>query len=191
MAPIPTRRVSLRGAMVLIAALAVGMPQSFWTLAWYVRPSINSSDGRVLLTWHNVLAIVSGLSPCLATVTIGLTALQWGRPRLTFRMLRRSPGLVACAVATIMVVAEAIYGIESDGFRSFDQYWLQWLPVVARNTGGAVTGAWLTLALSGRWRWGRDQLDRIGQIVGACWIIFFLLMFYDEDEMFYFHYDFL
>jgi len=168
--------------MILIAALAIGLPESFATLTWHVQPDFSSSDEGVWFTRHNTLAIVRGLSPCLASVTIALTALQWRRPRLTFRMLGRSPGVVACSVATVMVVVEAIFGFESGGLRSFDQYSLSWLPFVTRSTGGAVAGAWLTLAFSGHWPWDRrNNLDRIGQVLGACWVIFYLSMFYNND----------
>jgi hypothetical protein len=35
----------------------------------------------------------------------------------------------------------------------------------------AVAGAWLALALSGRWRPERDWLDRAGRALGVCWIV--------------------
>jgi hypothetical protein len=35
----------------------------------------------------------------------------------------------------------------------------------------AVAGAWLALALSGRWRPERDWLDRAGRVLGVCWIV--------------------
>jgi hypothetical protein len=34
-----------------------------------------------------------------------------------------------------------------------------------------VPGAWLFLLLSGRWRAKADWIDRLGQILGAYWIL--------------------
>jgi hypothetical protein len=35
-----------------------------------------------------------------------------------------------------------------------------------------VPGAWLFLALSGRWRAQADWIDRLGRILGAFWIFY-------------------
>ena len=40
----------------------------------------------------------------------------------------------------------------------------------------AVAGAWLALALSGRWRPEPDWLDRAGRVLGLLWIVSPLLL---------------
>lgn len=191
MAPFPRRRLTLLDAMILIVALAAVLPASRQVLArtfWY-EPLFDDYGGdRVQVgglgqvVWHDVRSIALGLSPCLASLTIALTALQWRRPRVAWRLLPRSPGLVACGVASLVLVTEAALGWEDEGVRYLMDFPVWWLPFSTRNAGGAVAGAWLALAGSGRWRRERGNLDRAGVLLGACWITSYLLTFHDYER---------
>ena len=186
MAPIPTRRLTLLDSMILIVALAAVLPATRQVLEKAVGPWSLPPGGYMIwrngLAWHNIRAISLGLSPTLASLTIALTALQWRRPRLTFRMLGRGPGLAACGVATVVLVVEAILGLEFEGVESLAGFPIWWLPFGMRNVGGAVLGAWIALALSGRWRrrWRRDGLDKLGRVLGVWWSISYLLMLLED-----------
>ena len=186
MAPIPTRRFTLLDAMILIVALAAVLPATKQILGRAVVPWFSPMPmyfpARNGPDWHNIRTISMGLTPCLASLTIALTALQWRRPKLTFRMLGRGPGLAACGVATVVLVVEAIFGLEFEGVESLAGFPIWWLPFGMRNAGGAVLGAWIALALSGRWRrrWRRDGLDKLGRVLGVWWSISYLLMLLED-----------
>ena len=181
MAPIPTRRFTLLDAMILIVALAAVLPATRTLLGvlvgpWY-DPTYVRFSWRYGPAWDNIRGISFGLSPCLASLTIALTALQWRRPKLTFRMLGRSPGLVACASATLVLVVEGLLGFESWNFKPLADLQFWWLPFGMRNVGGTVLGAWIAQALAGRRRWRGDNLDKFGRVLGVFWIISYLLIF--------------
>ncbi len=50
---------------------------------------------------------------------------------------------------------------------------------VGENTfqfiGLAVAATWLALAIGGRWRKSDDSIERLGRVVGACWIVIGLI----------------
>jgi hypothetical protein len=109
-------------------------------------------------------------------LTITLVRLRRPRPRRPGRL----PGTLACcavALALVFILAEQASA------------WFEPIPGPARFEphyrainlvfnllrldlySPAVAGAWLALALSGRWRPERDWLDQAGRALGVCWIV--------------------
>lgn len=177
MAPRARRRFTLLDAMILIVAFAAVFPASRQILEKTFRSYPMPYEGFFDF-WRGAARTASmGLAPILGSLTIALTALQWRRPRLTWRMMGRAPGLAACAAASTVLVVEAALGVDRAvvGFRNDFPGW--WLPFAARNSGGAVAGAWLAMAASRRRPWRRDGLDRAGIVLGACWILSYLITF--------------
>ena len=38
-----------------------------------------------------------------------------------------------------------------------------------------MTGAWLALIVAGCWRAERSEIDRLGRVLGACWLVEMLI----------------
>ncbi len=177
MAPRPRRQFTLLDAMILIVAFAAVCPASRQILEKTFRSYPMPYEGFFDF-WRGAAGTASmGLAPILGSLTIALTALQWRRPRLTWRMRGRAPGLAACAAASLVLVVEAALGLDPEANGSLIDFPLWWLPFAPRNAGGAVAGAWLAVAVSGRRPWRRDSLDRAGIVLGACWVLSYIFTF--------------
>ena len=162
----PLRSMTISDAMALVATSAVGLATAPG-LPFHVMPS--SSPAFAL----RMTAVFVALPLTLILIPLRL---RWPRPRRP----GRHPGTVAClavALALAFILAEQA----SSSFKP--------VPAPARLEphyrainlvfnllrldlySPAVAGAWLALALSGRWRPERDWLDRTGRVLGVCWIV--------------------
>lgn len=167
------RKVSLSDALVLLAVPAVWlatrrhlalrqMGMRFWYLDnYYLVPPLIDDVGLFL----TILAFV-------------LILLRLRPPRPRRRRLWRQPGLAACAAVMFGVTVKAISTAVSsyanlpaweNDFR-VNVLWGPW-----PYTGPAVAGAWLALLVTGLWRAERSLVDRLGRIVGVCWLLEFML----------------
>jgi hypothetical protein len=180
------RPFGLIDAMLLVAAVAVGLwvnrteGLGFESL-WY-----GDSYGRI----QDVLSLVL---PHVAAMTMALVAIRMRRPRPPLRRLFRSPGAVACAVASAAIVLIACWSASVTAVGrgiTYSQY-VEWLPnngghgkgagvphpfsgrlliVYGDEVGFAVVGAWLMFLLAGRWRPERTWMDRAGRALGWIWL---------------------
>jgi hypothetical protein len=97
-------------------------------------------------------------------------------PRPSRRRLWHQPGLAACAAATLGVALKALDGVLSyhtglgNGYLDMKVLWFGW-----PYSGPAVAGAWLARIVTGRWRAERSGIDRLGRLIGVCWLIQFVL----------------
>ncbi len=78
--------------------------------------------------------------------------------------------MVACTVATIAMAIETLW-IGSllwigSGFIHAETIFVGY----AQQVSFAVVGAWLALALSGRWRTETSWIDRLGRLLGWLWV---------------------
>jgi len=158
--------------MVLVAATAAGLGMERFTLA----PEISDWPGMLALSTAQLVAggIRLGLVavvPVLATWTLALAALQLRQPRPRLRRLTRQPGFVACVTAS---AALAVCGLSVlpplAAGNQFIQFRLLRLSSYSAEVSFAVAGAWLALALGGRWRPEPTWPDRLGRALGASWI---------------------
>ncbi len=104
---------------------------------------------------------------------LGTLAWRLRQPRQRLRRIARQPGYVACAAAAVslipgMVSYAGIYYRPS----YFQEPWF-WLTHWTEST---VVGAWLALAVSGRWRAEASWVDRLGRLLGAYWLLRILLL---------------
>jgi hypothetical protein len=160
------RTLTIFDAMTLVAVTAVGFAIARLCLLQIMPRS--SPAFAVRLT---AVFVALGL-------TITLVPLRLRRPRP--RRPGRLPGTLACcavALALVFILAEQASA------------WFEPIPGPARFVphyhainlvfnllrldlySPAVAGAWLALALSGRWRPERDWLDQAGRALGVCWIV--------------------
>ncbi len=170
------RRFTLADLMVLVVATAVGLAMFRPYLA-AMGPTFRNtvSSLRTIETTYGAWSFVA------AWWMIALLFLQYRRPHPSRGRLARRPGHAACCVAVVALVVGTIHEIVDLACRdpagmpfSFHQLWI----TVSVRVGPAVAGAWLLLALSGRWRSDPGWIDRLGRLLGCCWIgwlLFWLL----------------
>jgi len=177
-------------AMVLVVVMAVGFAsyrvcKEQWAgmraIPFFRQPDEWPTELiDAMMTW-----VPLWLAP--GTVALLVSSLRQPRPRL--RRLARQPGFVASVAATsilatgglmifLVLVVRLLPSWRFDYWRAF--YW----PLFFRCAfdlrlpnlmGAAVAGAWLMLFLNGRWHPEKSWLDRLGQILGCCWIALFLI----------------
>ena len=164
--PLPLRRMTISDAMILVGVTATALATARVCLV------------QVMPRSHPAAAVRMTVIFVALALTITLIPLRFRRPRS--RRPGRHPGTVACcavAMALAFILAEQA------------STWLKPVPAPARAEplyrtinlvfnvsrldlySPAVAGAWLALALSGRWRPGRDWLDWAGLTIGVCWIV--------------------
>jgi hypothetical protein len=174
-----TRPITLADSMILLAAVAGGLTMArAYSLSVFENMRHAEAIRSLILLQALPTAIVSPLMVVL--VPFGLL-----QPRPSRQRLARQPGYVACCAGTVgvaLAVAEQVLfrntsavNVFTDA-RTFLFFW-------ASCTGAVepiVIGAWLLLALSGRWRPEATWVDRLGRVIGAIWIFSLLLIVFSD-----------
>jgi hypothetical protein len=169
------RKFSLLDAMILVASAAIWLTltRHFATRTnlrsiWYLG---NYGWIRIL---HNQIALL------FMILSLTLIAFRIRPPRPSRRRLWSQPGFVACVAAVLGVLLFALEievgrHAQLGNWPGWDRFgmrvlWAQW-----PYAGPAVAGAWLALAWSRRWRPEPSMVDRLGRLVGVCWLIEFFI----------------
>jgi hypothetical protein len=171
---VPVRRkFGLLDVMILVAAMAVWLAATRY-LASKMNPLSRWYFGhpRGLIRFvHDLIGVLLFLlsSACLL--------IRLRPPRPARRRLWCQPGFAACAAAVLGEVIMAMTLVISNharlgGWGSFDRqvFWRHW-----PCSGPAVAGAWLALIVAGCWRAERSGIDRLGRVLGACWLVEMLI----------------
>jgi hypothetical protein len=164
-------KLSLVDAMAFIAATALGLA-SVSLIPGMMDPGIfmiYQHGGQYPLVVATITLLVWTLTPLM----LGHTR----RPKLTTHRTEE-PGFVACvSVAVtipILVVAHVGYGLALLLKRQYLELYV-WIlgPILASASysGIGVAGAWITLAVAGRWKSVMSWSDLWGRILGIIWII--------------------
>ena len=175
-AEIPSSRLSLGHLTILVAATGAGLAMFRPYLASFAGPGMQyfSPAMRTVEITYGAWSILA------AWWMVALLILRYRHPHPSRGWLARRPGHVACCAA---VVALGVGGLDEltrlaashhPAPFSFSQLWI----TLSVRVGPTIAGAWLLLALSGRWRSDRGWMDRLGRFLGSCWIgwiLFWLL----------------
>jgi hypothetical protein len=167
----PSRRMNLSDAMILVAVTGAALGIARGCLLYIMLKPLPSYAARLTVVFVAL------------ALTISLIPLRFRQPRP--RRPGRHPGTVACCAVAMalmfILVREAIswlhpvpstYGLPPH-YRAVNFIFnLDRLDLYSL----AVAGAWLALALSGRWRPEPDWLDRAGRVLGLLWIVSPLLL---------------
>ena|GEM_PF-4515021 len=169
------RPFTMADAMGLVAAITPGLlllriANGFGVFA--AHASRTSPPGRDFV---DELAVGGGC--VLLSLTIGLLILAAIR-----RDRVEGPGLVACLgvlVALVLPLGYFAVGamLPRDPTLSLVVPFVNMFARLVGVAGPLIVGAWMALALVGRWRILPTWTDRLGCFVGACWI---LIWFYGE-----------
>jgi hypothetical protein len=168
------RRFTILDGMILVAATALGLAFVHATGLHFTVPTFNTARGPYIAL---VLHEVSMLMPFLTTLTLAYFVVGLLPPRPSLKRLARQPGMAACCAATTAIVIQVVW-LLSVGMGVSDPVGRGWLPLPKFffQTFGdvvpyAVVGAWLTLALTGRWSPCPNWADRLGRSLGVSWLI--------------------
>lgn len=190
MARTAPRRPTVSDAMLLVAAIAIG-------LAWVQANKVANDNYRAVLgpmsfihemvwtrfekTWTSLRSYL----PCVVTLMTGILLVGLRRPRPDLPRLMRQPGFVACCavvlslaieiaraqILTLRLIVRHGGAIEAHDHHYRFVWWETMLPRVAPvEVGLIVAAAWTTLILGSRWRPRPQWLDRTGIALGVFWI---------------------
>jgi hypothetical protein len=175
---VPRRRLTLADVMVLVAALAPGLMllRAAVELGLFnPTPNPKASPGR------NIVEYLSLAGGCLlGSLTFAVLVMSLYKPREKLREIIGGPGLIASAAvaaAAVLPVAYFAIGVACDTGLGASRLPLYFNNLFARLThcaGPMIIGAWIALALSGRWRPGPTWTDRLGCLLGVGWICIYL-----------------
>jgi hypothetical protein len=112
------------------------------------------------------------------TLTMAVLLMNLRPPRPRWRRMARQPGMAACCTATVPIIV-ALIGFTywrltlEPNTRLFCEDWRgdSLFGYCGYTAGLWVLAAWLTLALSGRWRAERSGIDALGRLVGVVWLL--------------------
>ena len=176
-APTP-RRLTVPDSMILLAAVAITLASQrdrlvfIPTLIQYTAECIGQLAGwlpwQTPLKWQELerglLRTLLGYSTRLlfGLLLIWTPAILWLRlrqPRPPLRDLMWQPGLVACGAAALgyWLYLDLIYFIPTT-------------PYLRASVGSIVVAAWLVQWMGHRWRPEACWVDRLGRVVGFCWL---------------------
>ena len=138
-------------------------------------PNRKAPPGRSFVEY---LSIFRGVHPRQLDIRSACTEPVQARGKL--REIIGGPGFVACAavaLASVLPVAYFAIGMMCDTGLGSLQVTLYFNNLFWRLTHGAgrmISGAWIALALSGRWRPGPLWTDRLGCVLGISWICIYV-----------------
>jgi hypothetical protein len=185
------RKLTVADAMLLVAALAIG-------LVWVDASKVADDNYRAILgpmsfvhemVWTKLEKTWASLRtdlPCIITLMTALLVVGLRRPRPDLPHLMRQPGFVACSGVAFALVIEIVraliftlrqivrhdWVLEAHGHHHRFLWLEAMLPQVSPVEVGLIVAAyWMALILGSRWRPQPQWLDRIGIAFGFFWII--------------------
>jgi hypothetical protein len=174
----PLPRFTLANILMLVVATALGLAGlrivhdlNFFNVEAYLKAP--PSRMRV-----ERIAVYS--SPILIAWTLLVLLETLRRPWPSLRQAIGHPGFVVCAAATVALIDAALYfaarAFTDHGMEPpLSMYYFNATVTLTETAGLLISGSCLALGLTGRWRLGPTWTDRFGFLVGACWLIIFLI----------------
>lgn len=124
----------------------------------------------------------------LGVLSLAVLVLSMRKPRPPIRELLRGPGVLACALVAIGAVPTLLdflvnWRVTTQGRKPSVEWWLFQRPMMGWLNWNAtmILGAWLALWLAGEGRSGSGWVDRLGFLVGLCWVIIYLILILQFD----------
>lgn len=174
----PTRQrrtVTLLDLLILIAATAAGLVLLRISVSGIRARTLSRSSGALIASYLTTIQVYP--SCFLPPFGLAIMALSFrGRTESIPKVVRR-PGFIGCTVATAGVVAYSVVCSAQIalGKLSFDPAALSRVTsVFTLYAPLMIAGAWLSLALCGRWRAETNWVGWAGRIVSIAWIGLFL-----------------
>ncbi len=175
--PEPRRRpFTVADAMILVAAMTPGLILLRMATSLGLFETITSPFGHGVGAF---LWLVTSVGVCiLVGPSLAVAILTVRQPSRDRKHAIRGPGFVACLAVMTASVFPIAYFAKSmlKSHRPEDN--LEWfffrlIQELASGAGMMSIGAWLALVVVGRWRPRPTWTDRLGRVVGACWVILY------------------
>lgn len=174
------RRPTVRDLLLATALLAAGCAWARAAMDTLHESMVGPASDR--LPYDPAIRQYGGAFSLVVGAAV-LLFFQLRRPRPGLRRLARQPGVMAClAVALGLALSLALAtradlvafhrygGSDYPGVGLAGSIYRDWLRgIAAENLAPPIAAAWLALACSGRWRWGRG-LDAAGVLLGIAWL---------------------
>ncbi|SIO36337.1 hypothetical protein SAMN05444166_4109 [Singulisphaera sp. GP187] len=171
-------------AMVLVAATAVAcllVHKSVGTLdPAEVLDALNHAPATTDWPALNVALLLGALgvilsAPLLVAGSATLAMIVLSMPAAERSQTLRNPGPLACFQVGFVVVLIAGLGlvqylIDSDPDR-IHEIVMNSSIYVSGLSGLGIAGCWITMAMMGSWRSEAFWIDRLGRLLGICWIV--------------------
>jgi hypothetical protein len=179
--------MTMLDAVLLVGSAAIGMGGfqlvrrglfQGWTIN---NPQI--PDVRTWTTWQLIVTctdISAFLIPLIGPWTLLLIVLRFRPPRPSWRKIRRQPGMVAClavhfgwcwSILALILAVDAKYVARQTRFPMPTEWAQKFLSdEVFMYVGLSVAIAWAVQYVTGQWRRSADWIDRMGRMMGVCWI---------------------
>lgn len=160
------RPFTLRDAMILVAAIALG--------AMGVRSRLNVWSDQQTNCWGAggyTIGIVILIGPVLAALTAGFAVIRLLPPRPSRVELFRQPGFVAAFMAfgstVLQLVRMSLINklLHNTGWSPNDV----WVSAIAKG-GLGILAAWSALVLAGAWQGERSWVDRSLRLIAVIWL---------------------
>ena len=165
------RRYGLLDVMILVAAMAMSLAASRHVTSTTNQRWDFGHPRRLIHIVHDHIGLL------LFFLSTACLLIRLRPPRPARRRLWCQPGFAACAAAVMGMVIMAIVVVISNHARlggwgnfAMQVFWRHW-----PCSGPAVAGAWLALIVAGCWRAERSGIDRLGRVLGACWLVEMLI----------------
>ncbi len=176
----PRRRFTILDGMILVAAAAIAVAWLRGVLKIYLSV-LGSARGASLP--DRILWGLPNLVPPLVLATFVTLVLRSVRPRPSWRKISYQPGFAACAAAALIVSLQFVYRFSIVAVKQLSDLKtrgtasvlaLAQIATDLTGTGLAVMAAWLILMLIRGWRVEPTWIDRLGRLIGVCWIVLYL-----------------
>ena len=175
----PRRRFRIYDGMILIAAVAVGMA----AIPFYLPEAIDIQKNAKTPKDMFVLCVylVLGCLPIVSLTGVGLGISRLLPPRPTGRCMARQPGFTvylanAFAMAWVIIIAVTISISGKYSLRGFSIHTGELAKIFTPMLiGPSVVCSWALLVIGQRWRPEPSWIDRSGRLLGAFWILWFVL----------------
>ncbi len=171
----PSRKFTVMDAMVLVAAVAIGLAAERAYQA-SIESARSASAGAITFPFR--IRWFVRPAPLLASLTLALFALRLHRPRPRYRRLVGSPGFAACYAAAMGLAFATLTFINGfvTGYLGYNrqEVYLHYLTLQSITFAApAVAAVWIALALLGRWRRhpARDWIEVSGIVIGFGWLV--------------------
>lgn len=116
----------------------------------------------------------------LMALTVVLAPSWVGRLRRPFPLISQSPGVIACLLASVVLIAVGYhlatnYASERVAWAWQNGHWRMkyWQAIIVPTPtaiGLLILSTWNLVAIGGRWKPEPTWIDRTGRTLGLCWI---------------------
>ncbi len=169
------RRFTIAEMLLLVVVTAIGLAGARFGAALLDLEEVISGDapGRAYFEQLYVFG-----APLIVAWSLAVLILSLRKPRPALRHIAGRPGFVACAAILLAFVERSIYFavlVVHDNSRAAVAVWYpNTVITLSGHAGLMIIGAWLALRLGRRWRPGPTWVDRLGCVLGLCWVLMFV-----------------